>query len=373
MSYKSLLRALALLFAFTLVAAACGSDDVDDAVDDVTDAAEDVADEAEEAADDAADAAEDAVDEVTGDDDGGDDGEALSGEIVISGSSTVEPISVAVAESYAGVQPDVNISVSGPGTGDGFQLFCNGETDVSDASRPIKDEEAENCASAGIEYVELKVAVDGIAVMTSEANDAIECLSFPDLYSIVGPESSGFATWDAANDLNSEVGGAGDLPAADLVISAPGTESGTYDSFIEIVVEGLAEERGQEATARPDYSSAADDNVIIETISSNDTSFGWVGFAFAAEATGVKLVQVSEEEGGDCVDATPETIASNEYPIARDLFIYVNKAKAADSAALVDFIDYYMEYGLDDAAAEVGYVELTDDSKTATRDAWSGR
>ena len=130
---------------------------------------------------------------------------------------------------------------------------------------------------------------------------------------------------------------------------------------------------GVDADARPDYSSAADDNVIIETISSNDTSFGWVGFAFAVEAEGVKLVQVSEEEGGECVTPTPETIASNEYPIARDLFIYVNADKAAASEDLVAFVDYFMEFGLDQAAADVGYVTLTDEAKEATRSAWSGR
>ena len=347
MTTKMLLRAVGILFALTVVAAACGDDPVDEAGD-------------------AADAAEDAADAATG---GGD----LSGEIVISGSSTVEPISVAVAESYRDLQPDVNVSVSGPGTGDGFQLFCEGETDVSDASRQIKDEEAANCEANGIDYVELKVGVDGIAVMTSAENTAVECLSFPDLYALVGPESAGFGTWADGNDIAAELGAAGDLPDAELVISAPGTESGTYDSFVEIVLEDIADERGQDATTRPDYSSAADDNVIIETISSNPTSFGWVGFAFAAEASDVALVEISSEPGGDCVAPTAETIASNEYPISRDLFIYVNADKAAESPALVDFIDHYMDFGLDTATGAVGYVPLTDDAKGVTRGAWDGR
>jgi len=332
---KSLLRALGLLFAFTLLAAACGDDDSSD---EATDA-----------------------------------GEGLGGAIVISGSSTVEPISVAVAENYRGLQPDVNVSVTGPGTGDGFKAFCAGETDISDASRQIKDEEAENCASNGINYVELKVGVDGIAVMTSAENTAVECLSFPDLYALVGPESTGFGNWSDANAIASELGSDGALPDAELVILAPGTESGTYDSFIEIALEDIAGERGQDATTRPDYSSAADDNVIIETIASNPTSFGWVGFAFAAEASGVNLLPISEAPGGDCVIPTPETIASNEYPIARDLFIYVNSDKAAENPALVDFVDHYMGFGLDEAASNVGYVALTDDAKGATRGAWDGR
>jgi phosphate transport system substrate-binding protein len=209
--------------------------------------------------------------------------------------------------------------------------------------------------------------------MTSTENSDVECLAFGDLYAIVGPESAGINNWSELEDLAIEAGGNGGFPDADLVISAPGTESGTYDSFIEIVLEDIAEERGQEATTRPDYSSAADDNVIIETISSNPASFGWVGFAYAVEASDIKMIPISETAGGDCIEPTPETIASNEYPIARDLFIYVNKAKAAENPALVDFVDHYMDFGLDTAASDVGYVALADDSKGATRDAWTGR
>ncbi|MGI9613250.1 MAG: PstS family phosphate ABC transporter substrate-binding protein [Acidimicrobiales bacterium] len=335
------LRALVLLFTFTLVAAACGSDDGD------TESGGESSD--------------------SGAEGGGD-----AGEIVISGSSTVEPISINVAEAYREIEPDVNISVTGPGTGDGFKAFCAGETDISDASRAIKDEEATDCEANGISYVELKVGIDGIAVMTSSENTAVACLSFGDLYALVGPESTGFATWADANEIAGEVGNGG-LPDAELVISAPGTESGTYDSFVEIVLEDLADERGQEATTRPDYSSAADDNVIIETISSNPTSFGWVGFAFAEQASDVTLIPISAEAGGDCIEANPETIASNEYPIARDLFIYVNTGNAAESEALANFVDYYMTYGLDEATAAAKYVPLTEDSKTETRAAWDGR
>lgn len=303
----------------------------------------------------------------------GADGGGQAGEIVISGSSTVEPISIVVAEGFRDEQPDVNVSVTGPGTGDGFVAFCSGDSDISDASRPIKDEEIANCSEAGINYVELKVGIDGIAIMTSADNDAVECLAFGDLYALVGPESTGFGTWADANGIAGEAGGNGGLPAAELVISAPGTESGTYDSFVEIVIEEVAAGRGEEATTRPDYSSAADDNVIIETISSNPTSFGWVGFAFAAEASGVKLIPISEEAGGDCIEPAAETIASNEYPISRDLFIYVNTDSAAENESLTSFVDYYMSYGLDTATADAGYVALTEDAKSETRSAWDGR
>lgn len=306
---------------------------------------------------------------------GGDDASTGSGsdEIAISGSSTVEPISVAVAESFRGIAPDVNIAVSGPGTGDGFKEFCAGDTDISDASRTIKDVEAEECAANGIEYIEIKVAIDGIAVMTSAENAAVNCLAIGDLYALVGPESAGFTSWADGNDIAAAVGGNAGLPASDLLISAPGTESGTYDSFVEIVVEDIAEDRGQEPDTRPDYSSAADDNVIIETIRSNPSSFGWVGYAYAVEADGVRLISIAETSGGECIAPTPETIASNEYPIARDLYVYVNRQRAADKPALVEFVDHYLDFGLDTAAADVGYVALADDAKAASRLAWTAR
>ncbi|MFB0901971.1 MAG: substrate-binding domain-containing protein [Acidimicrobiales bacterium] len=289
----------------------------------------------------------------------------LEGEIFISGSSTVEPISVRVAELFEDVAPGVFIDVEGPGTGDGFKKFCAGETDISDASRQIKDAEAQDCAAAGIEYTEILVGIDGIGVMTSENNTAVECLTFDDLYGLIGPESDGVNSWADANDIT-----ATGLPDAPLTIFGPGEESGTYDSFIEIVLEDLAEERGQEASTRATYSPSADDNVILSGIQSSDTSLGWVGFAFAANAEGSKLLQV---DGGDgCIEATPDTIASNEYPISRNLYIYVNNAKAATSPALSGFVDFYVTIGLNEAVASVGYVELADTAKAEIASAWQG-
>ncbi|BAN01083.1 substrate-binding domain-containing protein [Ilumatobacter coccineus] len=294
----------------------------------------------------------------------------LSGDINISGSSTVEPVSVRVQELFNDIEPNVNITVDGPGTGDGFQLFCEGETDISDASRAIKDEEAAACAEAGIEFTEIQVGIDGLSVLTSANNTAVECLSYEQIYGLVGPESSGFGNWSDANALITELGGEGNLPDAELEIYGPGEESGTFDSFIEIVLEDLADERGQEAITRPDYNPSADDNVILSGVESSDTSFGWVGYAFAENAENVTLLDV---DGGDgCVTPTAETIASGEYPISRPLFIYVNNAKAAESPALQAFVDFYVADGLDTAVAEVGYVELADDAKAAVRAAWSG-
>ncbi len=292
------------------------------------------------------------------------------GSIEVSGSSTVEPISARVGKAFSAANPDIGVSVEGPGTGDGFARFCNGETDISDASRPIKDKEREICAENGVNFVELHIATDGIAVLTSHDNDAVSCLDFKDMYALVGPESEGFDLWSDANALGTELG-AGHVPYPDapLVITAPGEESGTYDTFIELVIADIADERGQEAAARADYEASGNDNVIVNGIAGNPTSFGWVGYAFYAENTDV--LKAIEVDGGDgCVFPTEETIASFEYPLARPLFIYVNTAKAKANPALQAFVDYYLSDDGLKAVTDAGYVALPDEDIAGTRAAW---
>lgn len=301
--------------------------------------------------------------------DGGSDGSSTT--LTISGSSTVEPISARVGEAFNAANPAVGVTVEGPGTGDGFKRFCAGETEVSDASRPIKDSEAENCSEAGINYVELKVAFDGLTVMTSPENDAVACLDFADLYALIGPESEGFTNWSDASDLGAELGGIhSPYPDAPLVITAPGEESGTYDTFVEFVIEDPAEERGQDAAARADYQASANDNVIVENIAGNATSLGWVGYAFFVENS--DTLKAIDIDGGDgCVSPSDASIADGSYPLARELYIYVNTDKAAENQSLTDFIDYYLsDEGLASVAA-AGYVDLPADEIQATRDAWN--
>ncbi len=294
------------------------------------------------------------------------------GSITISGSSTVQPISSLVGEMFSGENPDVGITVDGPGTGDGFELFCNGETDISDASRPIEAEEVEACEGNDIEFIELQIGIDGITVATSPANDAVECLDNGAIYALVGPESTGFDTWSAANDLASEVGSAyTDLPDAPLNITGPGEESGTYDTFVEFAIEGIAEERDQEPQTRPDYTSSPNDNVIVEGIEASDTSFGWVGFAYYTEEQDrLKSIAIAGEDG-TCVEPTEETIASGEYPYSRPLFIYVNKAKAEENSSVADFVDFYLSDAGFDAVAEAGYVQVADDVWSTTQQTWT--
>ncbi len=311
---------------------------------------------------------------------GGDTGgAALSGSITISGSSTVEPISALNAEKFASDNPDVDIAVEGPGTSDGFELFCNGETDISDASRPIDaDEEIPACEENGVEFIELKVAIDGLSVVTSTENDQVECLGFHDLYALLGPESEGFTNWSDANELGEKIGATHTpYPDVPLDVTGPGEESGTFDSFAEIVMEDIAyEEQGvpeDDPVIRPDYQASGNDNVIVEGISGSPSSLGWIGYAFVAQNEGAVKALAIEDEGGNCVDPTPETISSGEYPIARDLFIYVNKAKIEENPAVGAYVDFYLGEAGMSSVAEVGYVDLAAEDLETTRSAWESK
>ena len=310
----------------------------------------------------------------------------LSGSIFVSGSSTVEPITTAVAKLFGSANPDVAIQVEGPGTGDGFAKFCAGETDISDASRPIKGEEAETCAANGVEFIELKVAIDGLSVITSAKNTAVECVSFADLWVLLGPDATGRNNWSDANEAAEELRGTlgtdlgtinAPYPDAALTVTAPGEESGTFDSFVEIVFGKVAKALEAEDDApRPDYTASPNDNVIIEGVSANDTSLGWVGFAFVEENLDViKPLQV--DAGNGCIEPTVASIASGEYPIARSLYIYVSVSKLEANPALEAFVDFFMSdegFGvIGTEEGQVPYVKLAEADLEATRAVWTAR
>jgi phosphate transport system substrate-binding protein len=311
-----------------------------------------------------------------GDDDGG---ESIT-RIAISGSSTVEPISARVAQAYNDIPENssVAIAVDGPGTSDGFVLFCNGETDISDASRAIKQAEVDTCIANGVEPIEIKVAIDGLSVITSVNNHQISCLDFGDLYALLGAESVGFDNWSDSDSLAAELAAAGlggshaPYPDAPLVVTAPGEESGTFDSFIEIVLEGTADERAADPEPRLDYQASPNDDVIIDGVSRNATSLGWVGYAFYVN--NADTVKALEIDGGDgCVAPTPETIASGEYPISRPLFIYVNAARLDEKPRLAEFVDFYLGEAGNAAVDGAGYVRITDEERAAWKANWDAR
>lgn len=292
--------------------------------------------------------------------------------VVVSGSSTVEPISIAVAEGFTDdlSESEVSISVDGPGTGDGFELFCDGLTDINDASSKIKPEQIEHCEQSGVEFIELQIANDGIAILTNEANEGVDCLTFADLYALTGPESQGVDRWSDAAPLAEELGSTTELPDARLDIIGPGEESGTFASYVELVIEEFNEDRGQDATTRPDYQASSDDNVILQGVQGSPTGLGWVGFAFASEAEGVKVLEVDGGEG--CVAPTAETIADGSYPVSRPLFIYVNAEHAVENPLLERFVDFYLHDAIG-SVPEVGYVSLADADLAETRARWDAR
>ncbi len=300
----------------------------------------------------------------------------LSGSIDISGSSTVEPISARNAEKFGNLHPGVAITVEGPGTGDGAQLFCAGDIDIGDASRPYKRSEHDTCAANGIEFVELVIGIDGITVLTSTENDAYTCLATADLYALLGPESQGTELWSDNNELAAEIG-APNAPYPDerLDITAPGEESGTFDTFVEFLIDGAAggedyaETRGAESV-RPDYVASANDNVIIEGVAGSPYSLGWVGYSFyLANQDRVKALAI--DAGGGCIAPDAATIASGEYPFSRPLFIYVNLEAAETKPEVAAFVDFYLsEAGLE-SIDDAGYIRLAD--YTDTLDAWQNR
>ena len=307
----------------------------------------------------------------------------IEGEFLISGASTVFPIVLEQAEVFGAANEGVAISVEGPGSGDGAQKFCDGEVPIANASRLYKDEELAACEANGIDYIELRRAIDGITVITSTENDLIDCVSFNDLYALVSEEASDFALWSDANALTSLWGGT-TFPEVPLEVYGPGEESGTFDSFGEIVMESVAkgktgldvESREFVETIRPDYTSSPNDNVILQGIEASDYSIGWVGFAFAKEAEeagSAKLLQVSVEDGGACVSPTEETIASADFPIARFLYTYVNAEAAANDPAVIAFVDYMMsEEGLE-AVPNAGYIGLAEADQLRAQSLWANR
>ena len=358
--------ALASVISLSLFAAACGSDEE-------TTTTEAPAAETTEAP--AAETTEAPAAETTAPMEEGGDMELAAGEVFVTGSSTVEPINIRVGELAGELSGGkLAVTVEGPGTGDGFKKFCAGEGDVTGASRAIKDEEIQLCADAGVEYIEIQVAIDGLTVATSPANTAVECLDNAALYALLGPESEGFENWSDATDLATELGSAFvPLPDAPLVVSGPGEESGTYDSFVDFAFSDIAEERGLEAFARADYASSPNDNLIVEGIEGADTSLGWLGFAyFQAEEGRMKGIQIANEDG-ECIAPTVETIEDGSYPFARPLFIYVNSANAAENPAVASYVDLYLsEQGLA-LVSEAGYVDAPADAIGPGIAAWEAR
>lgn len=265
----------------------------------------------------------------------------LSGEIEIDGSSTVFPISEAVAEEFHKLYPNVQVNVGVSGTGGGFKRFTVGETDISDASRPIKDSESEQAMGNGIEYYELMVGTDGLSVMVNPQNDFVDYLTVEELKMIWEPGS----TVDSWNDVRPE------WPDNPLNLYGPDTDSGTFDYFTEEIM-------GEARSSRSDYTASADDNVLVQGIAGDRNALGYFGYAYYVENTD-KLKLVAIDSGNGPVLPTKETIEAGQYtPLSRPLFIYVSKS-ALQRPEVKAFVEFYMENAAE-LVAEVGYIKMDD-------------
>lgn len=276
---------------------------------------------------------------------GGGDAAALSGSILIDGSSTVAPLSSAAAEGFAADNGDVDITVATSGTGGGFERFCAGETDISDASRAIKDDEVAACEAGGVAYQELRVASDGITIVTgADADVGAEDITIDQLKAVWSPDSK-IKNW-------SDIPG-GTFSDAPLELAGPGSQSGTYDFFNEEV---LGEDAaGEVITPRQDYTASEDDNVIVRAVQSAEAGMGYFGFTYYEEnADSLKAFSV------DGVTPSKESITSGDYPLSRPLFIYV-KDEALAKPEVAAFVRYYLENAVQ-LAEETQYVPAPQDS-----------
>ncbi len=274
---------------------------------------------------------------------GGEEGSSeggLTGQVQIDGSSTVFPVSEAIAEEFQIAHPDVRVTVGISGTGGGFKRFCAGEIDIADASRPMKESEAARCAENGIEFVELPVAWDGLSVMVNPANDFVECLTVDELRRIWEPGST-VRTW---RDVRPE------WPAEEIALYGPGTDSGTFDYFTETVV-------GEPGASRPDYQASEDDNVLVQGIAGDRYALGYFGYAYYAEnADRLKLVAI--DGGAGCVWPSEETIADGTYtPLSRPLYIYVSR-RALERPEVAAFVDFYLQHA-PELVPPTGYLPLS--------------
>lgn len=271
------------------------------------------------------------------------DAAKLSGQIAIDGSSTVFPIMEAVAEEYGKEQGDVKIAVGVSGTGGGFKMFCNGEIAISNASRPIKDEEKAACDAKSIAFTEYKIAFDGLSVVVSKENDFIDHLTVEELAKIFGTESTA-KTW---KDVRPE------WPDEKIVIFSPGADSGTFDYFNEAILDKKGLRTDDAVTL------SEDDNTLVQGVSGSKYGIGYFGFAYYEENAD-KLNLVPVDGGSGPITPSTETIKDGTYsPLSRPLYVYVNNEEYKREE-VNDFVGFFME-NVPALSAEVGYIALPDE------------
>ncbi len=271
--------------------------------------------------------------------------------IKIDGSSTVYPITEAMAEEFQKVQK-VKVTVGESGTGGGFKKFCRGETDISDASRPITQKEMDACKEAGIQYIELPIAYDALTVVVNSKNDWVKSLSVEELNKIWKPGSN-VKNWKQVNPA---------YPDKAMGLYGPGTASGTFDYFTEAV-------NGKSKSSRTDYTPSEDDNVLVQGVAGNVGGLAYFGYAYYEENKDkLRAIPISAKAGSPAVMPSPEAVKDGTYqPLSRPLFIYVNATAAAFKPEVKAFVNFYLE-NAPKLVAEVKYVPLPSDDYAAVKE-----
>ncbi|MBA3949219.1 MAG: PstS family phosphate ABC transporter substrate-binding protein [Acidobacteria bacterium] len=279
--------------------------------------------------------------------------------IAIDGSSTVFPIGEAVAEEFQRANAGSRVTVGTSGTGGGFQKFCRGETDMSNASRPIKATEADACRAAGIEFIEIPVAYDGLSVIVNPKNTWVTSMTAAELRKIWQPEAQGRITrWSHVRQ---------GWPDREIRLYGPGTDSGTFDYFTEAI-------NGKAQASRGDFTASEDDNVLVQGVSGDENALGYFGFAYYEENKDrLKLVPIDDENpanGTGPILPSPETVRDGSYsPLSRPMFMYVNKAKLSRPEVKA-FVDFMLNNG-GALIRDVGYVPLSDTEQQLVKDRWA--
>lgn len=283
---------------------------------------------------------------------GGGAASTAAGKVLVDGSSTVFPISEAMAEEFQKANPNIKVTVGVSGTGGGFKKFCAGETDISNASRPIKKEEIELCEKNKIEYVELPIAYDGLSVVVNPQNDWAKCLKVEDLKKIWEPAAQGkVKTW---KDVNAA------YPEEALSLYGAGTDSGTFDYFTEAIT-------GEKGKSRGDYTASEDDNTLVQGASGSKGGLAYFGYAYY-EQNKDKLKLVEVDSGKGCVAPNPQTIVDGTYsPLSRPEFIYVKK-EALNRPEVKAFMEFQSNPANKKLISEVGYIPLPDDVYAASKE-----
>ncbi|HSK27204.1 MAG TPA: PstS family phosphate ABC transporter substrate-binding protein [Jiangellales bacterium] len=274
----------------------------------------------------------------------------LSGSVNVDGSSTVFPLSSAAAELFNEEQPGVQVSVGQSGTGGGFEKFCAGETDISNASRAIEDDEIAACEDNGIAFEELSVANDALTVVVNADNEWVDCLTVEQLNTIWAPDST-VTNWNQVDPS---------FPDEALVLAGPGTDSGTFDYFTDAI-------NGEEGASRTDYEASEDDNVIVQAVQGSTGGMGYFGFSYYEE--NADTLKALEVDGGDgCVAPSAETVQDASYaPLGRQLFIYASDTSIADKPEVEAFLEFYID-NIDEIVEAAAFIGLNDEQKAELED-----